>query len=138
MKIKIFFKSQFKKVVPEVEISTKYNIYKTLLDNDTIFEKEFNLQQKDTLKINFLNKDGVDDNIIFIESIEIDEINLQHYIYDGIFYPEYDQNWLAQQTQTPPTFYKPCTELRLKGTWHLNIQLPVWKMIMEKWLNDNR
>jgi len=75
MKIKIFFRSQFKKVVPEVEISTTNNIYKTLLDTDTIFEKEFNLQQKDILKINFLNKDGVDDNIIFIKSIEIDEIN---------------------------------------------------------------
>jgi len=138
MKIKIVLKSQFKKIVPEVEISTTNNIYKTLLDTDTIFEKEFNLQQKDVLKINFLNKDGVDDNIIFIKSIEIDEINLQHYIHDGIFYPEYDQNWLAQQIQIPPTFYKPCTELRLKGTWHLNIQLPIWKMIMEKWLNDNR
>ena len=51
MKIKIVLKSQFKKIVPEVEISTTNNIYKTLLDTDTIFEKEFNLQQKDTLKM---------------------------------------------------------------------------------------
>lgn len=138
MKIKIFLKSEFKKTPPKLEISTSKNNYQLFLDRETIFVKNFDLLQKDILKINFLNKDGIDNNIVFIKNIQIDDIDLQHYIFKGIFYPEYDEQWVVKQKEKPPVFYKPCTELRLKGVWKLDITTPIWKMIMEKWLNDNR
>ena len=138
MKVKIVFNAKFKKIKPKLFVGSENNSFNVELEKQTVFEEEFDLVPKDTLLIEFLNKCGVEDNIVFIKSIEIDGINLQHYIYDGTFFPEYDQDWLQKQTVTPPNFYKPCTELRVKGEWKLGITTPIWKMIMEKWLHDDR
>ena len=138
MKIKIDLRSQYKNVIPVCKIYSRYSEYTIEIPNNLKFEQDFDIKMKDFLHIEFVNKDGNDDNVIFIDSIEIDGINLQHYIYEGTFYPEYDADWLSEQSTRPPTTFKPCTELRLKGVWKFSIITPIWKMIMEKWLNDSR
>ena len=137
MKVKIKFKSEYKNIKPICKIFSKSSSYEFEIDNN-VFDEDFELQQEDVLNIEFLNKDGVDDNVVHIDEICIDDINIQHYIYDGEFFPEYDKDWLHKQSTTPPSSYKPCTELRLKGIWKLKIKIPIWKMMMEKWLQDER
>ena len=137
MKVKIIFRSQYKRTKPICKIFSHNTSYELAIDND-MFEEDFDLQQNDAVNIEFMNKDGVDDNVVFIDEIHIDDINIQHYIYDGEFFPEYDNEWLQKQNTVPPMSYKPCTELRLKGVWKLSIITPIWKMMMEKWLNDKK
>ena len=138
MKIEIKFRSIFKKIKPICRIYTKNDSHTIEIDKQQTFIGQFDIAHKDTLNIEFTNKDGVDDNVVHIDELHIDEINLQHCIYEGEFFPEYDSKWLEQQTTAPPESYKPCTELRLKGIWKFSIITPIWKMIMEKWLNDKR
>jgi len=138
MKIEIQFRSTYKSLPPVCQISSRHTQHNVEIQKQFTFTQDFDLKLKDFLHIEFVNKDGIDNNIVYIDGIKIDDINLQHYIYDGIFYPEYDSNWLEQQTVKPPQTYQPCTELRLKGIWKLSIITPIWKMIMEKWLNDHR
>ena len=138
MKVKINFRSQYQNTKPVCKVFTQKTTYTTEVEKQHRFEQDFDLQQNDTLNIEFVNKDGIDDNVVHIDEISIDDINLQHYIYEGEFWPEYDSKWLELQTTAPPESYQPCTELRLKGIWKFNIITPIWKMIMEKWLNDKR
>ena len=137
---------------PTRESSIKYNLYfgyngtyeykfsddsqKHYFEN--LLEKELPIDTRDKLKIEFINKDDYDDNVIEIKELTIDGINLQHLIYKGEFRPNYNQDWFSKQEKKPPLVYCPCTELRHNGTWHLDISRPIWKMIMEEWKNDDR
>lgn len=138
MLIGIKFRAEYNSVPPICTIRTKKTSHTITLSKTDMFEQDFYVEETDVLEIEFTNKDGQDDNVVHIDSISIDEINQQHYIYQGVFYPQYDREWLESQTQPPPAQYSPCTELRLKGVWKYNIKTPIWKMLMEKWLNDDR
>lgn len=99
---------------------------------------EIQFKNEDSINIEFINKDGNDDNTIEIIKIKLDEIDLQHFIYKGSFCPIYNSEWFEKQNPKPPLVYSPCTDLRHNGTWSLNISLPIWKMIMNKWIADER
>ena len=47
-----------------------------------------------------------------------------------------DTEWYSKQNPKPPSEYTPCLELRHHGIWSLEISTPIWKMIMEQWIND--
>ena len=136
MKIKIKLETEFVNTAPRCKIYTTRDSRTFTLGKQANIEVDLPCFAEDKLSINFLNKDGVEDNVVRIKELHIDDINLQHFIYNGVFYPEYDQQWYNEQETKPPKFYSPCTELRHNGTWHLNITLPIWKMMMENWLDD--
>ena len=138
IQVKIQFVGTYTHTKPLCKVSSKKNSFDVNVEKNQTFEEMFDFDNEDYLHIEFVNKDGIDDNVVEIKSIEIDNIDLQHYIYQGIFYPQYDPNWLQMQKDIPPKFYKPCTQLRLNGVWKFSIITPIWKMIMNKWLNDNR
>ena len=138
MKIKLNLETEYNKTAPQCRIFSLKDSETVQLEKESVVELDFNLQNKDTLSINFFNKDGVDDNVIKINEIHIDDINIQHFIYNGTFFPEYNKNWYAEQVVKPPKFYSPCTELRHNGIWNLNITTPIWKMIMNEWVKDDR
>ena len=138
MKIDIKLRSDYRNTKPICKIYSKKNTYQIAVENEQIFTRDFDIDERDTLNIEFTNKDGVDDNVVYIDQVSVDDINLQHFIYEGEFFPEYAPDWLKEQKELPPSSYKPCTELRLKGTWKLQFKTPIWKMMMEKWLQDER
>lgn len=138
MKIEINFKADYERTKPVCRIYSHNSSHQIVLEHESTFAGDFDLEERDTLHIEFINKDDIDDNVIHIDRVLVDDINLQHFIYEGEFFPQYEPNWLKKQKESPPDSYKPCTELRLKGIWELQINTPIWKMIMEKWLNDER
>ena len=138
MKIEIGLKADYKRTKPVCRIYSQNSSHQVVVEHESTFTGDFNLDESDTLNIEFMNKDDLDDNVIHIDQVLVDDINLQHFIYEGEFFPQYEPNWLKKQKESPPGSYKPCTELRLKGIWKLQINTPIWKMIMEKWLNDER
>ena len=133
-------------------LDTQYNITAPICSvGSTTNEKQFTLQDKnctidcdlpflpeDQLSIKFTNKDDFDDNVVFIKKIYIDGIDLQHFILKGIFTPIYNMDWYNKQTVKPPLTYNPCTELRHNGVWKLDIKKPIWKMMLDNWMNDER
>jgi hypothetical protein len=139
MKVKILLDTEYNKTAPICSVGSTTN------------EKQFVLQDKtctircnllflpeDELHIKFTNKDDSDDNVILIKKIYIDGIDLQHFIFKGTFNPIYNMDWFNKQSIKPPRSYSPCTELRHNGVWRLDIKKPIWKMIMNKWIQDER
>ena len=128
MKVKIHINTEYKKTAPEISISCKSKKQ----------ECNFDIHNSDILQVYFLNKDDQDNNVIEIKKLYIDGINLQHFIYEGEFTPIYNQNWYNLQKTKPPSVYKPGTEMRHNGIWSLPITLPIWKMMMDNWITDDR
>ena len=139
MQVKLLLDTEYKKTAPTCSIGSTTN------------EKQFTLREKtctiacdlpflpeDQLYIKFTNKDDLDDNVIVIKKIYIDGIDLQHFILKGIFTPIYNMDWYNKQSVKPPKTYSPCTELRHNGVWQLGIKKPIWKMMLENWMNDER
>tara|TARA_X000000950_G_C13464390_1_gene477236 strand:- start:85 stop:501 length:417 start_codon:yes stop_codon:yes gene_type:complete len=138
MEIKIHIDCKFKTSPPVCEFSSMHSKVKKTLQHSNIISLDFDLQPHDNLQINFINKDDYDDNVVIIKKIFVDDINLQHFIYNGVFRPIYNKDWFDKQDPTPPLQYSPCTELRHQGTWNIQIELPIWNMVMKEWLNDTK
>ena len=114
-KIKLLLDTEYKKTAPTCSIRSSMDMKEFVLNSKhNEIDCEFELLDDDFINIQFTNKDDTDDNVIIIRKIVIDEI------------------------VKPPKVYRPCTELRHNGTWKLKIKKPIWKMIMEKWMNDER
>tara|TARA_R110000803_G_scaffold10505_1_gene32051 strand:+ start:174 stop:590 length:417 start_codon:yes stop_codon:yes gene_type:complete len=138
MKINIHINCTYKNTAPMCQFSsTNGSIIKTLEQKNNVV-LDFNIEKLDTLKIDFINKDDNDDNVVIIKKIIMDDIDLQHFIYHGSFTPRYNPEWFEKQDPKPPTSYSPCTELRHAGVWKMDIHAPIWEMLMKEWLNDKR
>jgi len=138
MKIEVDFEVIFKNKMPCIDLETNlYSKKDIILDSP---KKNISLDlivdKKDQLKISFKNKCDHEDNVIRLKKLKIDDIDLQHFIYEGKFYPAYNKEWYDKQVIKPPLYYRPGTEMRHTGVWILNITTPIWKMVMEQWLND--
>lgn len=140
MLIEATFKTSFTKTPPKICLSTSLSSAEFILD---MAESKISIDldttnSKETIKIEFLNKDYDDDNVIELVELFVDGINLQHFILLGVFRPNYNPDWLATQKVKPPETFCPGTEMRLNGEWTYNIDFPVWKHIMNYWVKDER
>jgi len=138
MQIDLKVDCNFDKTAPMCVFGSKNNSKAQTLKRTNDIVLDFDIEPKDFLSISFINKDDEDDNVIFIKKILVDGIDLQHFLLKGVFTPEYNMDWFNKQDPKPPSAYVPCTELRHKGVWEIELTTPVWKMIMEGWLNDDR
>ena len=140
MQIKLTLNADYKETPPRCRIYSKHSDNQVELNNNgsNLVECDFHLDIEDFIKIEFHNKDDQDDNTIMIQKIVVDGIDLQHFIYGGSFSPIYNKEWFDKQDPKPPLSYCPCTELRHNGTWVMEIKLPIWKMIMNRWVDDER
>ena len=131
MKVEFFINCSFKKTAPVCEFFSNNNNTRYVLDDfKNNIKTNFQFDKNDFLGIRFLNKDGDDDNTVSIKRILVDDIDLQHLIFQGSFEPIYNISWYNKQKIKPPRTYKPGTEMRHNGEWVLDINLPIWKMIM--------
>ena len=139
MKVKILLDTEYNKTAPICSVgSTTNEIQFVLQDKTCTISCNLPFLPEDELHIKFTNKDDSDDNVILIKKIYIDGIDLQHFILKGTFNPIYNMDWFNKQSIKPPRSYSPCTELRHNGVWRLDIKKPIWKMILENWMNDER
>jgi len=138
MKIKIGIECVYKDVNPVCIFSSADSSVSRNLSSRSFLEIDLALRQKDSINIDFVNKDDLDDNVVIIKKLIVDGIDLQHFIYKGCFTPRYNTEWYEEQKPKPPAVYSPCTELRHSGVWSIDVTTPVWKMMMEEWTNDER
>lgn len=138
LSVKIHFIPTFQTTPPIVAIGKGEFCRLFTVDREMVAELELPFGEVDTLSIEFTNKDDTDDNVVTVIDVEIGNINLQHFIYRGRFYPEYNSDWYNTQEVKPPEFYCPGTEMRHNGCWVLDITTPIFKMVLDSWLNDER
>tara|TARA_R110000824_G_scaffold139220_1_gene304243 strand:- start:192 stop:671 length:480 start_codon:yes stop_codon:yes gene_type:complete len=132
--IKIDDKSYFKEEIT----STK--------DKPTIIEFEHELEENKqyNLIINRLGKGKnqtivedekiVKDQLLHIKSIEIDEIDIGSLIYDGVYTPEYPEQWATQQAKAGnklPKTIKNSPDLGHNGTWTFTFTSPFYMWLLE-------
>jgi hypothetical protein len=108
------------------------------------FFHDLNEGQEYKFIINRTNKDNsqtlvendqiVKDQLLFIKSIEIDEIDLGGLIYEGLYYPEYPEPWASQQKELGnalPVFIKNVTSMGHNGRWELTFTSPFYMWLLE-------
>ena len=138
LNIKIEFKVAYVDVIPRIKIFSSIDAFEIDIDHSGIFQFQLLFNEQCQLGVEFLNKDDYEDNWIEIVQISIDNINLQHFIFKGKFYPIYNQDWYQAQNPKPPDFYCPGTQMRHKGIWVLPITIPIFKTVLNQWLYDER
>ena len=76
----------------------------------------------------------VKDQLLFIKSIEIDEIDLGGLVYEGLYYPEYPEPWASEQKQAGkelPVSIKNVTSMGHNGRWELTFTSPFYMWLLE-------
>ena len=94
-----------------------------------------NLSPADCIKIQLTDRVHVNDSdkqtTIEIKNIFVDDINLQHIILNGIFYPDYDHNFFYKYK--PYLHYKPGTKMYTNGVFELEIVQPISKFLVNSY-----
>jgi hypothetical protein len=138
MKIKIDFDPHYINFAPVVDIYTDQGKANIEIRSAGQYDLELPANSNDTLCIEFTNKSSSEDNWIEIKKIVLDDIDLQHFIFNGKFWPRYNTDWLQQQDPKPPTFYCPGTHMRHEGVWQLPVKLPIYRTVLDFWIDDER
>ena len=123
---------------PKISISSKQNTQNIVVDcvngNQTIIV-DLALAAYDTIEIKLLdrihNDNSDEQTTVEILDLYIDYINLQHLIFDGVLYPQYDLNFVKESD--PPRSYCPGTKFYNNGIYELDIKLPIHKYIVDKY-----
>ena len=113
----------------------------TIIDFEHEFEegKSYNLIiHRLGKKINqtTVNEKGVilNDQLLHINSIEIDEIDIGALVYEGVYKPEYPEPWASQQAKAGnklPETLKNVTQMGHNGTWTFAFSSPFYMWLLE-------
>ena len=132
--IKINEKSYFNKEITSTE------------DKPTIieFEHEFEENKSYNFIIDRLGKDKnqtivenekiIKDQLLHIKYIEIDDIDIGSLVYEGVYKPEYPEQWATQQAKAGnklPESLKNVTTMGHNGTWTLTFNSPFYMWLLE-------
>lgn len=138
MQIKLQFEPHYVNCVPVIKVQTSLGQQLIEVASCTTYELDLPSADRDQLSIEFTNKADTEDNWIELKQLELDQINLQNFIFNGRFYPYYNADWYSKQQPPPPEFYCPGTHMRHAGVWQLPIRLPICKTVLDFWIDDER
>jgi len=74
------------------------------------------------------------DQLLHIESIEIDEIDIGSLVYEGVYEPRYPEPWLTQQRELgkeQPESLKNVTCMGHDGKWTFKFESPFYMWLLE-------
>ena len=80
------------------------------------------------------NNQIIKDQLLFIKSIEIDEIDLGGLIYEGLYHPQYPELWASEQKQAGkelPVSFKNVTSMGHNGRWEITFTSPFYMWLLE-------
>ena len=116
---------------PELAVGTRFTPfgqYTKITPGRQEIDQVLDLGQTDQLRV--LVRGLVPGDVVTIVDIEVSDITLQHYIYQG-----------RQYQPAVTNYYQPGTEFHYDGVFELDITLPVWRWIMnhiEREISDHR
>lgn len=124
---------------PKISISNRFkkldNEQHLCLDGDQTFISNAILSPADSIQITLTDREHVNDStvqtMIQIKEIFIDEINLQHLVLQGVFYPDYDHNFFNEYK--PDVSFCPGTQMYTNGVFELQIGLPISKFLINSY-----
>lgn len=123
---------------PKISISSKqstHTITVGCINGTQTIIADLELAAYDTIEITLLdrihNNNSEKQTTVEILDLYIDDINLQHLIFDGVLYPHYDLNFVKQFD--PPRSYCPGTKFHNNGVYELDIKLPIHKYIVDRY-----
>ena len=138
MKVELKFRGSVAGGSPKIKISSRHcDTDQCFLVNQGSFDINLDIEfaPVDQLRIKFFDKIHIphseQDTVLELESISVDDINLQHFLFDGRFYPCYGQNFYREFL--PPDYYQPGTVMYHNGTFELDIRTPIWKFLMDSY-----
>ena len=76
----------------------------------------------------------VKDQLLNIKSIEIDEIDIGALVYEGVYRPEYPEQWATQQAEAGnklPETLKNVTQMGHNGIWTFTFESPFYMWLLE-------
>jgi|TARA_B110000444_G_scaffold197645_1_gene188580 hypothetical protein len=102
-------------------------------------EKDYNLVIKRSRKTPYdtvINDKGdiLHDQMLYIKSIEIDEIDIGALVYEGVYTPEYPEPWVTQQREAGvemPETFKNVTKMGHNGSWSFTFGSPFYMWLLE-------
>lgn len=123
---------------PKIMVSSKQSTHAEVVDcvngTQTIVAR-LPLGAYDTLEIKLIdrqhNNASNDQTTVEILDLYIDDINLQHIIFEGTQYPYYDCDFIEKFN--PPRYYNPGTIFYNNGVFELDIQLPIHKFVVDSY-----
>lgn len=140
MKVSIHLLASVASGQPKVKLSSRHDdsnaVIRSLQDGEMLIEADLDLAEIDEIRVTFFDKEPSPnpdkDTFIDIKNLYVDDINLQHFIYDkGVQWPRYDKNFMEQYN--PPDFYQPGCKMFLNGVWVIPIHLPIWNYLLESY-----
>jgi hypothetical protein len=140
MKVELEFRGSVAGGEPKVKVYSRHT-YSTdyFLVKDGVFSLTVNIDfaPVDCLKIQFFDKIHISnsdkDTFIELKKISIDEINLQHFLFKGKFYPCYNENFYRNFNRHD--YYQPGSTMYHNGTFEIDIKTPIWKFLMDSYYN---
>jgi hypothetical protein len=138
MKVELEFQGSIAGGEPKLKIYSRHS-YSTdcFLIKNGLFSISIDIDfaPVDQLKIQFFDKIHIPnsdkDTFVELKKISIDDINLQHFLFTGKFYPLYDENFYRDFN--PPDCYQPGSTMYHNGTFELDIKTPIWKFLMDSY-----
>ena len=78
--------------------------------------------------------DILKDQLLYIKSMEIDEIDIGALVYEGVYTPEYPEPWATQQREAGKELqesFKNVTRMGHNGKWVFKFQSPFYMWLLE-------
>jgi len=76
----------------------------------------------------------IKDQLLHIKKIEIDEIDIDALVYEGVYTPEYPEPWATQQRESGNDLkdsFKNVTQMGFNGEWKFTFSSPFYMWLLE-------
>jgi hypothetical protein len=149
-KLELYAKMWDKPPVAEIKLNSKSyfksEITSTEQDPTTIeFEAELTEESEYNLIIErsgkgknqtVLDQQGniTKDQMLYIKSISIDEIDIGALVYEGVYTPKYPEPWATQQRESGQDLkdsFKNVTQMGFNGEWKFTFSSPFYMWLLE-------
>ena len=132
--ISIDSKSYFKEEITGTKDKPTIIEFEHELEENKSYNLTINRSGKDKRQTIVENEKIIKDQLLHIKYIEIDDIDIGSLVYEGVYKPEYPEQWATQQAKAGnklPETFKNVTKMGHNGTWTFTFSSPFYMWLLE-------